>query len=81
MSRKPNRQVKLQFFRCLSVGYSENGFKWGVRVEVVDHDKRYSFLENNLSQKFLTLQDAEKYGQDVIQEVLGFLDKEVNRND
>lgn len=74
MSKKPSRQVKLQFFRSKS--YPEEVFKWAVRVEVVDHDKRYSFLENNLSQKFLTLRSAEKYGQDVIQEVLGFLDKE-----
>lgn len=79
MSRKPDRQVKVQFFRSKS--YPEEVFKWAVRIEIVDHTKGYSFLENNLSQKFLTLQDAEKYGQDVIQEVLGFLDKEVNRND
>lgn len=74
MSRKPNRQVKVQFFR--SKIYPEEVFKWAVRIEVVDHAKQYSFLENNLSQKFLTLRSAEKYGQGVIQEVLGFLDKD-----
>lgn len=74
MSRKPNRQVKLQFFRSKS--YPEEVFKWSVRIEIFDHTKGYSFLESNLSPKFLTLRSAEKYGQDMIQEVLGFLDKE-----
>lgn len=85
MSKKPNRQVKLQFFRsgqgdwdkATGTYLPEGAVKWSVRIDIADHTKHYTFLDqSNYSIKFPSLKKAKEYADSVIQEVLGFLDKE-----
>lgn len=85
MSRKPNRQVKLQFFRSgqgdwdKTTGRYVTTYKWSVRIDIADHGKGYTFLDqNNYSLKFPNLDEAEKYADSVVREVTEFLDKEEN---
>ena len=75
MSRKPNRQVKLQFFR--SKAYPEEVFKWAVRIDIADHTKGYNFLDQSShSNKFPSLKKAKEYADGVVKEVIDFLDIE-----
>lgn len=85
MSKKPNRQVKLQFFRTRYGNWCKETGKyipyetpqWAVRIDIADHAKGYTFLDqSNHSIKFPSIEKAKEYADSVIQEVLGFLDKE-----
>lgn len=75
MSKKPNRQIKVQFFRSKS--YPEEVFKWAVRIDIADHTKGYTFLDqSNHSNKFPSLKKAKEYADGVVKEVIDFLDIE-----
>jgi len=85
MSKKPNNQIRVQFFRNRHGEYSrelnkylhDGTFRWSVKVEVVDHNKGYSFLDqNNHSMSFASLWAANKYAVEVIAEIMVFLDGE-----
>lgn len=82
MSKKPNRQIKTHFFRNRHGEYCRNTntylydgtFRWSVRVEIVDHDKGYIFLDqNNHSMSFPNLGEAKEYAAGVVVEVTAFL--------
>lgn len=89
MSKKPSRQVKLQFFRSgqgdrdkVTGPYlSESVVKWSVRIDIADHAKGYTFLDqSNHSIKFPSIKEAKEYADKVVKEVVQFLDKE-NENE
>lgn len=85
MSKKPNRQVRTQFYRTRQgewnqelKKYTHDGtFRWSVKVDIVDHGKGYSFLDqSNHSLTFPSLEEAKAYADGVVAEVIDFLDKE-----
>ena len=85
MSKKPNRQIKLQFFRSGQGDWDkttgtylpEGAVKWSVRIDIADHAKHYTFLDqSNYSIKFSSLEKAKQYADGVVKEVVDFLDKE-----
>ena len=84
MSKKPNRQVKTEFFRKRDGDWDKElkkyvysgDYTWHVKVHIVDHDKHYSFTDQNFSLEFSKLEEAKSYADSLTKEVLGFLDKE-----
>lgn len=45
-------------------------------MHIVDHDKHYSFTDQNFSLEFSKLEIAKKYVDSFTKEVIEFLDKE-----
>lgn len=84
MSKKPNRQVKTEFFRKRDGDWDKElkkyvysgDYTWHVKVHIVDHDKHYSFTDQNFSLEFSKLEEAKNYADSAVKEVLEFLDKE-----
>ena len=83
MSKKPNHQIRLQFYRNRHGEYSrelnkylhDGTFRWSVKVEVVDHSLGYNFLDqNNHSISFANLKECKAYADEVIKEVKDFLE-------
>lgn len=84
MSKKPNRQVKTEFFRKRDENWDkelkkyvyDGDYIWQVKVHIVDHDKHYSFTDQNFSLEFSKLERAKNYADSFTKEVIEFLDKE-----
>lgn len=85
MSKKPNRQIKFQFFRIRNGNWSKDAGKWlhdgtycwSVKVDIADHNRGYSFLDSNSHHvTFASLEKAREYAYSVVTEVIDFLDKE-----
>ena len=90
MSKKPNRQVRAQFYRTRQgewnqelKKYTHDGtFRWSVKVDIVDHDKGYSFLDqSNHSLTFPSLGEAKAYADGVVAEVMAFLESPGNQEE
>jgi hypothetical protein len=85
MGKKPNRQIKVQFYRSAKMGFSkgthtytaDGNYVWGVKIDIADHTKGYTFLDQNgFSIKFESLEKAKEYADGVVKEVIDFLDIE-----
>jgi hypothetical protein len=82
MSKKPNHQIRVQFYRNRHGEYSrelnkylhDGTFRWSVKIEIVDHQMGYIFLDqNNHSISFANLKECKAYADEVIKEVESFL--------
>ena len=83
MSKKPNQQIRIQFYRNRHGEYDrtqhkylyEGTYRWSVKIEVIEHSLGYSFLDqNNHTLSFASLRECKAYADEVVKEVKEFLE-------